>query len=272
MSDSRAIGVFDSGLGGLTVAKEIIKILPNEDIVYFGDTGRVPYGTKGEATIKKYAFEDESFLLSHNVKLIVAACGTVSSVASADAQGLPVPFIEVISHSVKDAVKATKTGKIGILATAATVKSGAHKRKILELMPEAKVTEAEGSLLVSLVEEGFTSKDDSLVKEAVGRYVSVFKENHTDTLILGCTHFPCLENAIRDALGNDVTLINMGVSTAKAVKERLKSSDLLNDTGKEGIHRFFVSDKGATFKKTASVLLGETLDESRVQTVDIKAL
>ena len=126
MSDSRPIGVFDSGLGGLTVTKEIIRSLPNEDIIYFGDTGRIPYGTKSPETIKRYAREAERFLLSKNVKMIVAACGTVSSVAPETGKELPVPFVEVISHSVNDAVKATRSGKIGVLATSATIKSGAH--------------------------------------------------------------------------------------------------------------------------------------------------
>ena len=160
MADNRAIGIFDSGLGGLTVAREIIKMLPNENIVYFGDTGRVPYGTKGRDTIIKYALQDERFLLSHDVKLIVAACGTVSSVAADTALQLPVPFVEVVSHSVKAAVRATKTKKIGILATSATINSGAHKKQILELLPDAQVTEASGTLLVSLVEEGWTGSDD----------------------------------------------------------------------------------------------------------------
>ncbi len=267
MNNSRAIGVFDSGLGGLTVAKEIIKLLPYEDIVYFGDTGRVPYGTKSPETIKKYTRQDESFLLSKNVKLIVAACGTVSSVAGDVSKKLPVPFIEVISHSVIDAVSATKNKKIGILATAATIKSGAHKKKILELLPEAEVTEVSGTLLVPLVEEGFTDKDDTMVSEAVKRYTDVFIKNGVDTVILGCTHFPVLSDAIAKVLGENVTLINMGVSTARAVKKLIEDNGIGNGNG--GSHKFYVSDKGASFSKTASVLLGEKIDELCVETVDL---
>ncbi len=270
MSDSRAIGIFDSGLGGLTVAKEIIKVLPKEDIIYFGDTGRVPYGTKGADTIKRYALEDEKFLLSKDVKLIVAACGTVSSVAFEESKNLPVPFIEVISHSVKSAVKATFNKKIGILATSATIKSGAHKKQILSFLPDAEVYEVSGTLLVPLVEEGYTSKDNPLVKNAVENYVSVFKENNVDTVILGCTHFPILTEAFKEALGENVTLINMGVSASNAVKDTLARLNLLNKQG--GNHKFFVSDKGTTFKNTASVLLGEEIDDSSVETVDITAL
>ncbi|MBO4467841.1 MAG: glutamate racemase, partial [Clostridia bacterium] len=223
MSDPRPIGVFDSGLGGLTVAKEIIKVLPNEDIVYFGDTGRVPYGTKGPDTIRRYAVEAERFLLSKDVKMIVAACGTVSSVAPDTGNDLPVPFVEVISHSVKEAVEKTRSRKIGILATAATIKSGAHKKLIMGAMPDAKVTEVSGSLLVQLVEEGFTDKNDPLTVEAVKKYVAPFIENKVDTIILGCTHFPLIADAVASVMGEDVTLVNMGVETAKAVRNILSS-------------------------------------------------
>ena len=267
MADNRPIGVFDSGLGGLTVTKEIIKLLPNEDIIYFGDTGRVPYGTKGPDTIKKYALDDEKFLLSKNVKMIVAACGTVSSVASDTAESLPVPFIEVISHSVSSAVKATKNKKIGVLATGATIKSGKHKSLILKMLPDASVTEVSGTLLVPIVEEGFTDKSNPILKEAVKIYTKPFIEQNVDTIILGCTHFPLVADAIREETGDAVTLINMGQAAAVRIKEKLEELDLLNDSG--GKHRFFVSDKGAAFEKTASVLLGKTIDGDCIETVDI---
>ena len=270
MSDLRPIGVFDSGLGGLSVAKEIIRSLPNEDIIYFGDTGRVPYGTKGPDTIRRYAAEAEKFLLSKGVKMIVAACGTVSSVAPDTGKDLPVPFVEVISHSVKEAVLKTKTGKIGVLATAATIKSGAHKKLILEALPDAEVTEVSGSLLVQLVEEGFTDKSDPLTIEAVKRYVAPFIENKVDTVILGCTHFPLIADAISSVLGESVVLINMGTATAAAVKDILSNKGLLNESG--GNYRFFVSDKGAEFQKTASILLGEKIDENNVETAVIDTI
>ncbi|HCH28567.1 MAG TPA: glutamate racemase [Ruminococcaceae bacterium] len=270
MSDLRPIGVFDSGLGGLTVAKEIIRLLPCEDIVYFGDTGRVPYGTKGPETIKRYAREDEKFLLSKGVKMIVAACGTVSSVAPDTAADLPVPFVEVISHSVKEAIEKTVSKKIGILATAATIKSGAHRRLILESLPDAEVTEVSGSLLVGLVEEGFTNKNDPLTIEAVRRYVQPFIDRKIDTLILGCTHFPLLADAVTSVLGEGVTLINMGTASAAAVKRMLTEKHMLNPTG--GSHRFFVSDKGAEFQKTASVLLGEDINKENVETAVIDSI
>ncbi len=270
MSDNRAIGVFDSGLGGLTVVREIIKLLPKENIVYFGDTGRVPYGTRSHDTIKKYALQDEKFLLSHNVKLIVAACGTVSSVAYDTAKELPVPFVEVVSHSVRAAVNATKNGKIGILATSATINSGAHKKQILSLLPNATVVESAGTLLVPIVEEGWTADNDAVALESLKRYLAPMIDAGVDTLILGCTHFPVLSGAIKNVLGDGVTLINMGESTAHAVKEMLTLSNTLNDGTTPAECKFFVSDKTASFQKTADILIGDYDDDFNVQEVDIE--
>lgn len=271
MSDNRSIGIFDSGLGGLTVAKEIMRILPEESVVYFGDTGRVPYGTRSLETIRKYARQDERFLLSHNVKMIVAACGTVSSVAADTAEELPVPFVEVVSHSVDAAVKATKLKKIGILATAATIRSGAHKKRILEQMPDAVVVENSGTLLVPLVEEGWCDPDDAVVLETVRRYLQPFVSAGVDTLILGCTHFPMLSAAVSKVMGDGVTLINMGTATANAVKEILKESDALSDAG-TAHHSFFVSDKADSFSRLASRLLEKKIDNLDVEQVDINGL
>ena len=272
LADARAIGIFDSGLGGLTVAKEIIKLLPNENIVYFGDTGRVPYGTRSRETIVKYARQDEKFLLNKDVKLIVAACGTVSSVASDNAKELPVPFIEVVSHSVKSAVKTTKNKKIGILATSATIASGSHKTQIKKLLPDCEVVESSGTLLVPLVEEGWTDACDNVVYETVRRYLEPMIKAGVDTVILGCTHFPVLTQVISKVMGQGVTLINMGTATALAVKECLKLSDALNDSNNKGNHSYFVSDKTASFEKTASVLLNENIDGNTVEQVDINSL
>ncbi len=270
MSDNRAIGVFDSGLGGLTVAREIMKFLPNENIVYFGDTGRVPYGTKGCDTIRKYALQDERFLLSHNVKIIVAACGTVSSVAADTAQMLPVPFVEVVSHSVRAAVAATKNGKIGILATSATIKSGAHKKQILDILPSAEVVESAGTLLVSIVEEGWTANDDAVAVETLRRYLKPMIDAGVDTLILGCTHFPVLSSVIRSILGDTVTLINMGEATAQAIKQMLKDSDSLNDGANSPEYKFYASDKTDSFVGMVDILLGAYNKDFKIEQVDIE--
>lgn len=272
MADNRAIGIFDSGLGGLTVAREIVKLLPQENIVYFGDTGRVPYGTRSRETIKKYARQDEKFLLGCDVKLIVAACGTVSSVAADTAEDLPVPFIEVVSHSVSDAVNATKNGKIGVLATAATIASGAHKKRILEILPDATVIENAGTLLVPLVEEGWVGESDAVAQETLKRYLQPMMDAGVDTVILGCTHFPVLEGAIKAIMGEGVTLINMGVSTARVVKRYLEKNNALNSGEAKAKRSFYVSDKNTAFSKTAKILLGDEQGAIQVEQVDVNNL
>ena len=272
MSDKRAIGVFDSGLGGLTVAKELRRVLPAEDIIYFGDTGRVPYGTRSRETIRKYAAQDERFLLTHNVKTIIAACGTVSSVASDLASDLPVPYFEVVSHAAKAAVKATENKIIGVIGTAATINSGQHKKIIKELLPDADVIASSCSMFVPLVEEGWYSADDIVVTETVRRYLEPIVKSGADTLILGCTHYPVLSDAIRKIVGNDMKLINAGITTAEAVKNYLTENDLLNKSAKEGTTRFYVSDKPDSFRKIASVLIDSEIDDGKVEQVNISSL
>ncbi len=271
MADNRAIGVFDSGLGGLTVVKELIRELPNENIVYFGDTGRVPYGTRSVETIRKYTLQDEKFLLQNNVKLIVAACGTVSSVAADTAKELPVPFFEVVSHAAYSAVNTTKNGKIGVIGTNATVKSEQHKKHILNIKPDAQVLTVSCPLFVPLVEEGWYSADDMVVTETVSRYLKPIFEFGADTLILGCTHYPVLSDAIKKVMGDRVTLINAGTSTALAVKNYLYKNNMETDE-KSAKHNFYVSDKPDSFRYQASVLLGEDINETEVKKVDLSNL
>lgn len=246
-----------------------MELMPHESIVYFGDTGRVPYGTKSVDTIKKYTAEDEKFLLGQNVKMIVAACGTVSSVAADTGKDLPVPFVEVISHSVKAAVGATKTGKIGVLATPATIKSHAHKNLIEKALPGAAVFEQPAPLLVSLAEEGWYQKDNQIARLTVERYLNDMKTAGIDTLILGCTHFPVFEALIADFLP-EVTLVDMGLWAAKYIKETLKNENLENDGGAKVNHRFFVSDKSVTFEKTVKIFLGTNAGDIKTDLVDIE--
>ncbi len=266
MADNRPIGVFDSGLGGLTVLKELEKVLPNENFVYFGDTGRVPYGSRSNETIISYARQDENFLLSKGVKYIVAACGTVSAVAADTANGLPVNFMGVVENSVKAAVSATKNNKIGVIGTSATINNGAHKKQILKLLPSAEVLTADCPLFVPLVEEGLVA-DDIIVLEVASRYLEHMIKAGVDTLILGCTHYPILLEAIKKVMGENVTLINMGNSTALAVKEELTRLNMLNESGKEPVKEFYVSDITAGFAKVSKILLGENIEN--VNLVDI---
>ena len=266
MSDKRPIGVFDSGLGGLTVVKELKKVLPEESIVYFGDTGRVPYGNKSREIIRRYALQDERLLLSNGVKMIIAACGTVSSVAKDTEAELPVPFVEVVSHAARAAVKATRNKKIGVIGTAATIKSRAHRGYIMSLMPDAAVYENSCPLFVPLVEEGITSKNDIMAISAAKRYLEPLIKEGIDTLILGCTHYPVLGEVIREICGEGVTLINMGEATAAYVKDYLTENDMLAEFA--GIDRYLVSDKSETFSEMARALLGR--DDIEAETVDIE--
>lgn len=266
MSDNRPIGVFDSGLGGLTVVKELKRLLPNEDIVYFGDTGRVPYGTRSNEIVKRYAREDEAFLLSQNVKMIVAACGTVSSVAYMTADELPVPFIEVVTPAAEAAAKATKLGRIGVIGTPVTVKSRSHARAVLKLLPDAVIIANSCPLFVPLVEEGWISREDSVVKQVAERYLEPIIEGGADTLIMGCTHYPVLKQVFADILGNAVTLIDPGTATAQRVKQQLTKSNALNLGG--GECSYFVSDRADTFSKIAGILLNEDIDDA-VKQIDI---
>ena len=272
MADKRPIGVFDSGLGGLTVVRELLNFLPEEDIVYFGDTDRVPYGTKSSETIRKFARQDEAFLLSKDVKLIIAACGTVSSVASDIGAELPVPYIEVVSHASKAAAEATRNGRIGVIGTNATINNGAHERLIKSMLPDATVVNVGCPLFVPLVEDGWYSAEDPVVLGVTSKYLKPIIDAGCDTIILGCTHYPILMEAIRKTVGNSVALINMGVSTARAVRNELKLRDLLNEDNAPAVRELFVSDKTPAFRQVAEILLGDRIDDSDVSVVDVSRI
>lgn len=266
MNKNKPIGVFDSGLGGLTVLKELKKLLPNEDFVYFGDTGRVPYGTKSVETILKYAKEDQAFLQSKDVKMIIAACGTVSSLTLENKPELGIPYFEMITPAVNMALNTTKKGKVGVIGTNATVKAEAHKNMLTKNNSELIVTAAACPLFVPLVENGVIDKDDEIVKSVITRHLKPIKDAGCDTLILGCTHYPILTAAIGEYL-KDTTLINPGVALAKMVKEYLTKNDMLNDKG--GNISYFVSDRPYSFKKQIQILLNEE-DVGWVEEIDIE--
>jgi glutamate racemase len=247
------IGIFDSGIGGLTAVKEIITLTPGEELVYFGDTGRVPYGTRSAQTITRYAEQDAAFLMSKNVDAIVVACGTVSTTALSHLKSiLPIPVTGVVEPSAAAAVNATKNGKIAVIGTSATIRSGAFERAIKEILPSAEVVSQACPLFVPLVENGFVAADDPITALTVERYLAPIKESGADTLILGCTHYPLIADAIAKFLP-DVTLINSG---AEAAKEAVR---LLGK--KEGVPSvsYFVSDDPVMFVKNASLFLGNEL-------------
>ena len=262
------IGVFDSGLGGLTAVKELKKVLPNESIVYFGDTGRVPYGTRSKSTIIRYASQDANFLLEKGVKAIVAACGTVSSSAKEELKKLPVPYIDVITATALAAVNATQNKKIGVIGTGATVKSGSFSKAINAIDSEIEVTATACPLFVSLVENGFIEEDNEVTLLVAKKYLKDIIEADVDTLILGCTHFPIIAPVIRKVMGEKVKLIDSGKETARYVKEILSAEALLNNSESTAIYNYFVSDDTENFKNIAEIFLQGDID-GEVERIDI---
>ncbi len=267
--NNEAIGVFDSGLGGLTAVREMLEILPNENIVYFGDTGRVPYGSKSNETISKYALQDARFLKKQGVKMIVAACGTVSSVAPDLTEELGVPYTGVVYPTCFTAIRATGTGRIGVIGTAATIASHSYKNRIRQKHPEFTVIEQACPLYVPLVENGMTDPDDEIVRLVVKRYMGIMKENEVDTIILGCTHYPLLSDAISREMGDGVTLIDSGKETALYTKKILEENRLLRDESAAPDARYFVSDTPADFEKYAGIFLKRKI-EHHVQQINIE--
>ncbi|MBQ9414369.1 MAG: glutamate racemase [Clostridia bacterium] len=268
--DNRPIGVFDSGLGGLTVVRQRIKELPKERIVYFGDTGRVPYGTRGCDVISRYTAEDCAFLRRFDVKMIIAACGTASSVAPHVLKALPLPALGVVDATGAAAAAATKSGKIGVIGTAATVSTDAFGKAIRARAPQAQVFSQACPLFVPLVENGWIDPQDEVAIAIAKRYLQPLKDQQVDTLIMGCTHFPLLSPIFAEILGDGVTLIDAGRETAIAAHKMLEAGDALTADG-DGECRFFVSDRPQGFADIAEMFLGRPI-RANVETVDIARL
>jgi len=262
------IGIFDSGLGGLTALKEIRRALPGEDLVYFGDTARVPYGTRSRDTILRYAAQDIRFLLSLSIKAVVVACGTVSTVAlEALRPGCPV-YIEGVLQSAVDGALAVTKGRVAVLGTPSTIASGAYE-KHLRAGGASDVLSVACPLFVPLVENGFFARDNALARLAVEEYLAPVKRWGADTVILGCTHYPLLAGVIGDYLGDGVTLVDAGRQTALTVAKRLKKDGLLSGKS-SGSCRYYVSDAPEHFSRLASVFLEKSVD-SGVTLIDIES-
>lgn len=246
MSD--AIGVFDSGVGGLTVMKEIIRLLPGENTIYLGDTARVPYGTRSAATIKKYARQTSAFLETKGVKMLVVACNTSAAVALPSLRrrfpGLPV--VGVIEPGARAAAETTTGGRIGVIGTEGTIRSGSYERAIRRRRPGAHIVARSCPLFVSLAEEGWV--DGRVARLVAGEYLGPFREEGIDTLVLGCTHYPLLKGTIRKVMGPRVRLIDSAEETARAVKEKLTGAGLKTRSRRRPRRRFYVTDLPAKFK------------------------
>ena len=253
------IGVFDSGIGGLTVVKDILKLLPNENIVYFGDTAHLPYGTKSEKQIKEYAIADVNFLSKFDLKSLVIACNTADSVASPTLRStFDYPIYGVIQPASKRAVNLSKNKRIGIMATNATVKSRAYQDAIAQYDPNAEVFALACPLLVPLVENGRYKKGDKVVELVVQEYLDELLKHDVDTIVLGCTHYPLLEEVVSSFAPN-INVISSSEAAAYALKNGMEDNGLLEDNDK-AVHRYFVSDDVEHFKATADLFFGGQLD------------
>ena len=255
---NHSIGVFDSGLGGLTVVKELMALLPKENIVYFGDTARVPYGTKSRETIIRYSREIVAALLQHHVKMIVVACNTASSLAlDVLKKECPVTMVGVIDPGAKKAALSTRLKKVGIIATHSTVKSGKYAQRLKSFAPWARVLSRPCPLFVPLVEEGWFEHD--ITRRVAREYLSDFKKAGVDTLILGCTHYPLLKKTIGRVMGKKVVLIDSAREVALEVKPILQNQGLLRSQKASPKHLYLVSDEPEIFKYRAVRFLGKSV-------------
>lgn len=258
------IGVFDSGIGGLTVLKELIKTLPDEDIIYLGDTARLPYGTKSEETVIKYSVENTRFLLKYNIKLLVVACNTASAASlSVLRKEFHLPMTGVIEAGARAAARATNNGRIGVIGTETTIRSSAYTKAIKSVNPAITVIGQPCPLFVPLVEEGWFNGDITI--SVAERYLTSLRNEGVDTLVLGCTHYPLLKVAIQKVMGDSVKLIDSAEETAAEVREALTALGLINSSGDTSVarlapvRRYFVTDVPVRFEEQGSRFLGEKI-------------
>ena len=263
MTDNRPIGVFDSGIGGLTVLREIWEAVPEESTIYFGDNSRSPYGTKSRSTIIRYSLQNMKFLESRDVKMIVVACNTASAYAYEELKArAKVPVVEVVTPGADVAYRATKNGKIGIIATKGTISTGVYKKAVEDRAKELGMNNIEifqqaCPLFVSLAEEGWW--DTEVTRLTAEEYLKPLKEAGVDTLVMACTHYPLLSKVIKEVMGDGVVLVNTGEATARVVKELLGSEGTASEGNKCPVREFYTSDEPELFEQVAAPFLGEGL-------------
>ncbi len=265
MTDSRRrpIGVFDSGIGGLTVVRALMDRLPFEDILYFGDSARVPYGTKSVATIQHYTREIAEFLLARDVKALIIACNTMAAVAAdvvrSVAEPLGVPVLDVIDAGSQAAVAASRSGEIGVIATPTTINANAYARAIHVMNPQARLYSQACPLFVPLVEEGWL--DHPVTRLTAEEYLKTVLVEEVDTLVLGCTHYPLLKPLLADVAGPGVQLVDSAVTTAQATAATLERLGLLNPPAAETYYRYFVTDIPLRFQTIGERFLGRSIQQ-----------
>lgn len=269
MEKEKPIGVFDSGIGGLTVVKRLFSTLPKENIVYFGDTARVPYGSKSNSTVIEYSLQDTKFLLSKNVKAVVVACNTASSIAIDELRkNFDVPVIGMIEPGASLAVKETRNKKIGVIGTRATISNKAYSNAIKNINPDIQVYEKACPLFVPIAEEGWTNHKATY--EVAEEYLKELRDLDIDTLVLGCTHYPILAEVIQNVIGKDVKLIDSGVASSEIVRDEIARIGLETNSAVPGYASFYVSDIPTTFKNVAELFLGKPVEE--IIKVDIESV
>ncbi|MCS7053812.1 MAG: glutamate racemase [Ignavibacterium sp.] len=260
MEKEKPIGVFDSGVGGLTVVKRLISALPNESIVYFGDTARVPYGSKSNETVIEYSIQNTKFLLQKNVKAVVVACNTASSIAiEVLKKEFDVPIIGMIEPGAKSALATTQNKKIGVIGTRATINNKAYSNQLLKLNEKLEVFEKACPLFVPLAEEGWI--EHKATYEIAEEYLRELREKDIDTLILGCTHYPILSKVIQQVIGKNVNLIDSGVAASEIVRQEIERIGLSTNSSAKGNVSLYVSDISTNFKSIAELFLGQNVDE-----------
>ena len=263
---SAPIGVFDSGIGGLTVVRDLIQQLPNESIIYFGDTARVPYGPKSPDTVLRYSQEIARFLVGEGVKALVVACNTATAHAVPALRiQLDIPVIGVIDPGARAAVAATRSGAIGVIGTHGTIKSGAYETAIHNLLPDARISVMACPLFVPLVEEGWLETEATML--IAQEYLTPLRDAHIDTLVLGCTHYPLLKRPIGTVVGREVRLIDSAEETAAETARVLREGNLLSPDPHGARYRFAASDAPETFLRIGQRFLGAAID--RVETVTL---
>lgn len=256
----KAIGIFDSGVGGLTVLKEITRVLPQEDTIYLGDTARVPYGTKSPETVTRYAHEITAFLVKREIKLLVTACNTASAVSLESLKNhYSIPIVGVIEPGARRAACATRSGKVGVIGTEGTIRSSAYTRAIKRINPEIEVITRPCPLFVPLAEEGWV--DNEVARLTARIYLRGLKDDGVDTLVLGCTHYPILKGIIAETMGTEVKLVDSAEETAHTVAEILRNRNLLRPSSEKGNHHFFVTDVPAGFIRVGNRFLGNKLGD-----------
>jgi glutamate racemase len=272
MADTRPIGVFDSGMGGLTVLRALMQLLPSERFIYLGDTARLPYGTKSAATVEAYALQATRLLIEAGVKMVVIACNTASAVALVPLTRYlaPVTVIGVIEPGARAGIAATRNKRIAVIATESTVKGGAYSRAIHDIDASVEVVQRPAQVFVALAEEGWT--DSAVTLAAARAYLAPLFEGASapDTLVLGCTHFPVLVSSIREAVGDKVTIVDSAATTAASVTDALAAQGLANEEKAQGSSRFLATDSPERFARVGETFLGRRIEAKDVELIDLR--